>query len=163
MPVLVQRRLAWPVGRKPCPSTFGRAEKHRRDCRCCAAGSASSNVHRDERRGCESQWTERCGTREQRVGVGLNFAEIFAHATPADHPRPLPVLLSADTNLVGRCVATARPPVATAKFRVDRTTRKPKQHETDNTQATIEPGGPAWAQLSFPLYLPLSPSWISIS
>ena len=135
----MQRRLAWPVGRKPCPSTFGRAEKHRRDCRCCAAGSASSNVHRDERRGCESQWTERCGTREQRVGVGLNFAEIFAHATPADHPRPLPVLLSADTNLVGRCVATARPPVATAKFRVDRTTRKPKQHETDDTQATIEP------------------------
>ena len=71
--------------------------------------------------------------------MGLNFAEIFAHATPADHPRSLPVLLSADTNLVGRCVATARPPVATAKFRVDRTTRKPKQHETDDTQATIEP------------------------
>ena len=71
--------------------------------------------------------------------MGLNFAEISAHATPADHPRPLPVLLSADTNLVGRCVATARPPVATAKFRVDRTTRKPKQHETDDTQATIEP------------------------
>ena len=73
--------------------------------------------------------------------MGLNFAEIFAHATPADHPRPLPVLLSADTNLVVRCVAIARPPVATAKFRVDRTTRKPKQHETDDTQATIEPAG----------------------
>ena len=135
----MQRRLAWQIGRKFGLSTFGRAEKHRRDCRCCAAGSASSNVHRDEERGCESQWTERCGTREQRVGVGLNFAEIFAHATPADQPRPLPVLLSADTNLVGRCVATARPPVATAKFRVDRTTRKPKQHETDDAQATIGP------------------------
>ena len=132
LPVRVRCRLAWPVGRKPGPSTFCRAEKHRRACRCCAAGRASFNVHRDEKRGCGSRWTERCGAREQRVGVGLNFAEIFTHTTHTGPPATSPVLLSASITILRLCVATPRRfrpvPFAFAK-----------QHETNDPRSQKKP------------------------